>query len=82
MRTSTALLTSLSVLATSAVNQVSAFAVPHGNDQLQDRSHVAAYQNEMRRREIIGTDRLLDSYGECNNHTSVMTNIVFDRIDG
>jgi hypothetical protein len=64
MRSSTTLLTSLSVLATTAVNQVSAFVVPQGSDQLQDGSHVAAYQNEMRRREIIGADGLESAYGK------------------
>lgn len=63
MRSSTTLLTSLSVLATTAVNQVSGFVVPQGTD-LQEGRHVAAYQNEMRRREIIGADGLESSYGE------------------
>lgn len=61
MRSSTTLLTSLSVLATTAVSQVSGFVVPQGSD-LQEGRHVAAYQNEMRRREIIGADGLESSY--------------------
>lgn len=59
MRSSTTVLASLSILATAA----SAFVVPQGNE-LQDRSYVEAYQNEMRRREIIGVDGLEPSYGE------------------
>ena len=66
MRSSTTLLASLSALATTAVTQVAGFVVPQGNDQLQDRSFVAAYQNEMRRREIIGVNGLLPAYGKSS----------------
>lgn len=59
MRSATATFAGLSVLASAA----SALVVPSG-EQLQDRSFVAAYQHEMRKRDFIGPDGLNQTYGE------------------